>query len=44
MQVDHVAGFFAGVIGGEAAVVGGVPVLRGDDEVELLRQAGWRPG
>ena len=39
VQFDHVAGPLAGVIGGEAAVAGGVPVLRGDDEVEFVLQA-----
>src|SRR5205823_463459 len=35
IEVNDVAGFFAGVSGGEAAVVGGVPVLRSDDDLEF---------
>jgi hypothetical protein len=34
IQIDLVVNVFAGMIGGEAAVVGRVPILRRDDDIE----------
>lgn len=38
IKVNYVAGLVAGMIGHEAAVIGGMPILRGDDEVVVLLQ------
>ena len=37
VQIDDLVGLGALVVGGEAAVIGGVPVLGRDDEVEVAR-------
>ncbi len=38
MELNFLSDFFAKVITGEAAVVGGMPVLSGDDEVVFWHQ------
>src|SRR5882724_6055953 len=33
-QLNHLSRFFSRMLGGKAAVLGGMPILRGDDQVE----------